>query len=162
MKSQDVFSIENELKFVVSHNQSNKKFKIPKEEKKCKEDFLISTGHNLNEKILRRIFVITGLKYKPVLETKKNYIDKKLLANRNSIAHGEPFLDDENDDFSLSFEEIKKLKKVIILILDSFKEELSDYVKNEYYLSHKQIERMNYEKEREEYLEKSFKEIEDE
>ncbi len=157
--SRDSFSIDNELQFVESSSQGRKKFKISIDIEDSKESSLINTEHNLKEKILHRIFVITGLSYKPSLQTKKHYIDAHLLANRNNIAHGEPFLEGKYDEFSLSLDDISRLKNIILLIMDSFKEELSDYVSNEYYLSQKKSERRDYEEGREEYLRASFREM---
>ena len=42
---------------------------------------------NLNSEVLREIVASLGLNYSP-FATKEKLLDEKLLANRNSIAHG--------------------------------------------------------------------------
>lgn len=49
---------------------------------------VISTGSNLKFEIFREILCVLGLDYS-IYETKRMLIDEKLLATRNSIAHGE-------------------------------------------------------------------------
>jgi hypothetical protein len=50
------------------------------------KDF-IRTGSNLNSTILREILTSIGIDFTPY-DTKSNIIDKTLLRNRNTIAHG--------------------------------------------------------------------------
>jgi hypothetical protein len=49
---------------------------------------LVHTGSNLSSKILSRIIELLGLDYR-LYEPKANFIDLKILANRNAIAHGD-------------------------------------------------------------------------
>jgi len=154
-------SIESELKFISSLNKSNKKFKIKIDMDDLKESLVINTEHNLSEKVLRRIFAFTGLKYKSSLETKKECINSHLLASRNAIAHGDAIDGTTRRDFSLSLEDINKLKHIILAIMDSIKEEFSDYASKEFYLINKKLEKERYEQERERLLKEEFKRIED-
>lgn len=153
-------SIERELKFIDSLNKSNRKFILKKETDESQETSVINTEHNLSEKILRRIYAFTGLKYKSPLEEKKECIDLHLLSSRNAIAHGDAIIDGSKGDFSLSLVDIDKLKQIILVILDSIKEELADYASQSFYLIANKDTKDKYEVGREEILKKEFKKIE--
>lgn len=160
VESKDEFTLANELEFIRMYHNSRKKFKVQLNVDNDLEATLIDTKHNLKEKILRRIFLILGLEYKPALVTKKNYIDLHLLANRNGIGHGSAFNQVEQQDFTLTISDIGKLKAIILKIMDSFRDELLDYANYEYYLATNATLREAYEKERESYLQTEFKAIE--
>jgi len=158
-RSED-FTLENELTFIKMYEKASQKFKVDVSVDDDMEASLIDTKHNLKDKIFRRIIRILGLHYKPSLETKKNYIDLHLLANRNSIGHGSAFNQVEQQEFTLSISDIGKLKAIIIQIIDSFRDELLAYADQELYLLTNSAKREAYENDREAYLQKEFKVIE--
>lgn len=121
---------------------------------------IIDTAGNLTPKRLKNIHAIIGLKYKPPLQLKENHINAHLLKNRNLIAHGGKYIEKEDEDFSLELEEIKKLRDIVLSIIDNFKDELIEYVEKEYFLHIKSNQVETYQKEREAALESTFHNIE--
>ncbi len=61
---------------------------------------VVQTGSNLSSSILREITCILGLDYS-LYETKQILIDEKLLARRNTIAHGNRMQLDKEDYLEL-------------------------------------------------------------
>lgn len=157
VQASDAFSIEEELKFLSKSSIGTKKFKIKIDMRNDKGSSVINTESNLTEKTLQRFYKIVGLNYKKSLANKKQYIDSCLLKNRHIIAHGD--LIEEDDEFSLTIEDIKELKETVLFILDCLKEELSDYTAYEFYLKKKKTERNTYETDREIYMAKYLKRI---
>lgn len=156
----DVFSIHQELDFLDRKDSEGKKFKVKIDLRPGKGTEVIDTENNLKEEILKRIFKTLGLKYKSSLQTKKVYIDHQLLKNRNIIAHGDIFDDEDSDEFSLTIEDISKLKNIIFFIMGAFKEDLSMYASRKFYLRSNQKDMEAYEVSREAYLDKEFKKLE--
>ena len=153
-------SIEEEIRFIKKSLNSKNKFKIKIDMSSGIDNSVIDTQHNLSSKVHKKLYRTIGIHYKDSLSARGHYLDGLLLRNRNAIAHGD-FIetDEDNDDFSISLEEIEKLKKIVLIFLDSFKEELSDYVANEYYLKSKKNDRLLYETQRETYLSNNLKNI---
>lgn len=87
-------SLKNQIKSFVESNKSTLHtqcvdFILNKKEERANlpnKDF-IRTASNLNSIILREILTSIGIDFSPY-ETKSNIIDKVLLKNRNTIAHG--------------------------------------------------------------------------
>ncbi|GAA3191442.1 MAE_28990/MAE_18760 family HEPN-like nuclease [Lentilactobacillus kefiri] len=98
---------------------------------KVKKRF-INTNSNLNYDRFSEILYILGLDYNKY-SLKKNYIDSVLLKNRNSIAHGEnmkfTFTSDDVDEF-------RQALKIIIEIMNSFKEDILNAAINENFINH--------------------------
>lgn len=157
----DNLTLVNELSFINSYvKKLDKKFKVRINPDKDNEKDIIDTQSNLKPKVFKSIIDILGLNYKSALETREHYIDRNLLANRNLIGHGSPFNEDEQIDFSLTVTDVEKLKNIIFLIIDNFKDELIDYVENEFYLVSNESERLNYESNKEGELENIFSQLE--
>ena len=151
-------TIDTELSFIEVYRNKNKKFRVKVDLENNIANSLIDTEHNLKGKIFQRILKTLGLEYKPVYQTKKQIIDRHLLANRNCIGHGDSF-DDSEENFSLSLRDIDKLKSVILKLIDSFRDDLLEYSFKEYYLKSNNDERLAYEKARESQLGKEFSAI---
>jgi hypothetical protein len=80
---------------------------------------IIKTNSNLNSHILKEILTNVGIDYS-YFELKENLIDKILLKNRNSIAHGETLdIDDLN---------YQNLHREILTMMEQIKTELSNIV----------------------------------
>ena len=62
---------------------------------------------------------------------------------------------------SLTLKDIEKLKAIVFSIIDSFKEELLEYIYNKYYLVSNSDKRNEFESKREEELEKLIASIEE-
>ncbi|PTX14693.1 hypothetical protein C8N40_110122 [Pontibacter mucosus] len=131
---------------------------------RIEDDFdssIINTESNLKPKVLRNITSILGLGYKSAVQTREHYLNSQLLANRNAIGHGSKFDDTKQVDFSLSLRDIEKLKEIVFAIIDSFRDDLLDYVANEYYLSTNLTAKEAFNAKREVDLEKVFTIIEE-
>src|SRR5690606_35904049 len=98
-----------------------------------KEKSYVNTQDNLSTKVLKNILNLIGLSYKEQYDLKRSLIDIKFLGNRNSIGHGSFSVDEE--DFQLEINTMKKLRDIIVLILESLRDELIEYVRNQYFLS---------------------------
>jgi hypothetical protein len=136
------------------------KFKVNINVDNDQENSIIDTAGNLTPKILRNIHSIIGLNYKTTLELKESHINSHLLRNRNLIAHGGKYIEKEDEDFSLELDEIKKLKDIVLSIIDNFKDELIEYAEKEYFLHIKSAQVEEYQREREAALESTFQNIE--
>jgi MAE_28990/MAE_18760-like HEPN len=78
---------------------------------------VVKTGSNLSSSIFREITCMLGLNYS-FYETKQVLIDEKLLAKRNSIAHGE-YLSLEKQDYL-------ELHAQVISMIDTFRNEIEN------------------------------------
>jgi len=77
----------------------------------------IKTAANLSSSVLQEIVNILGLDYSP-FQTKEKLIDQQLLAQRNTIAHGQ-YLLPQRDDYS-------KLHEQVIQMMENFRNQIYD------------------------------------
>lgn len=85
---------------------------------------VIQTGSNLSSSIFREITCVLGLDYS-LYETKQILIDEKLLAKRNSIAHGE---------YShLDKEDYLELHSQVIDMMNAFRNQIENCATRENY-----------------------------
>ncbi|NGM72834.1 MAE_28990/MAE_18760 family HEPN-like nuclease [Sphingobacterium sp. SGL-16] len=136
-------TIENELSLIsklnsLSNLKISKKLKINLNNEKDKS--YINTQDNLSTNVLKNILKLVGLEYKEQYDLKKSLIDIKFLGNRNSIGHGSIEIDEE--DFELEIVTMKKLRDTVVLILESLRDELLEFVRNEFFLNTKGEERV--------------------
>lgn len=98
-----------------------------------KDKNIINTQDNLSPEVFKNILQILGLEYKVIYETKEKFINLYLLTNRNSIGHGskELFKDEE---FELEIKSLKRLRDIILVIIESFRDELAMFAKEELFL----------------------------
>lgn len=89
------------------------------------EDPILSTKSNPSSEVLRELLFSIGIDSE-IFETKTNYIDSNLLAERNRIVHGQRS-DLRREDFLSTYE-------IIIEIIDEFKELVIESAKNKVYL----------------------------
>lgn len=154
-------TLANELSFMSSYvKKQEKKFKVSINPDNDREKKIIDTQSNLKPKVFKTIINILGLSYKSAIETREHYINSQLLANRNCIGHGSPFDENAQDDFSLTIDDIDKLKKIIFSIIDNFRDELLDYVNDELYKVANETQRQTYIEQKELELESIFTSIE--
>ncbi|MDB9311934.1 MAE_28990/MAE_18760 family HEPN-like nuclease [Spirulina sp. CS-785/01] len=85
---------------------------------------VISTASNLTSSVFKEIVVLLGLDYS-FYESKEVLIDEKLLKQRNNIAHGN-YLEIDNESYN-------ELHKEIIIIMDTFRNEIENYAVTEQY-----------------------------
>ncbi len=162
IETKDKMTLANEIAFVSSFLKfEKKKFKIDIKADNDFDNSIIDTESNLKPKVFKNIIEILGLNYKKALEAREHYINSHLLANRNAISHGSKFEDIKQTDFSLNIKDIEKLKVIVFSIIDSFKEELLEYIYKKYYLFSNTDKRIEFELKREEELEKLIATIED-
>jgi hypothetical protein len=162
IETKDKMTLANEIAFVSSFLKfENKKFKIDVRPDNDFDNTIIDTESNLKPKVFKNIIEILGLNYKKALEAREHYINSHLLANRNAIGHGSKFNDAIQLDFSLTLKDIEKLKAIVFSIIDSFREELLEYIYNKYYLVSNSAKRSEFETKREEELEKLIASIEE-
>ncbi|WP_339064022.1 MAE_28990/MAE_18760 family HEPN-like nuclease [Fusobacterium polymorphum] len=127
-------SLEQE-KDLINYISSNLKFKIPIFEKKLNktkyyEDYIIGIKSNLQFE--KYVYICEKINYQFKDETKKfEVILRKLLHNRNSIAHtGIKAKDDSYTDI----EDLKQMYEAIIDEMEKFKNHLTDFVSGKKYL----------------------------
>ena len=154
-------TLANELTFMSSYiKKQEKKFKVRINPDKDQENEIIDTQSNLRPKVFKTIIKILGLNYKSAIETREHYINSHLLANRNCIGHGSLFDEDSQDNFSLTIDDIDKLKKIVFSIIDNFRDELLDYANNEFYKVANKTQKLAYAEQKEQELENLFSTIE--
>ncbi|MCH7390893.1 MAE_28990/MAE_18760 family HEPN-like nuclease [Acinetobacter dispersus] len=126
---------------------------------KYKNNQLINTESNLNAGVFSTILENLGMNLHPYYleildppfrsylqsEDDKSLIaqivDQTLLKCRNHNAHGR-----ENSAHAvLEFEILKHLKQIILVMMQQFKDDVSEFASNEYYLQSKQSEKSIYE-----------------
>ncbi|EGQ7851000.1 hypothetical protein IBP95_000437 [Vibrio vulnificus] len=131
--SNQTLNLVNEIKFLNKIYTNNKKFKLPSSFKKEKDKSVINTRDNLNIDTFQSFLKILGIyDFKP-LKTRIQYIDEKLLNNRNIIAHGSK-IHPNTSTFNMDIEEIKKLRNFIVLIMEYLRDELVYFAEKELYL----------------------------
>lgn len=161
IEAKESLSLSHELEFLNKFTKiENQKFKIQIEPEDDFENSIIDTKSNLSPKVYERIINIIGLKFKNVLSSRKHYIDSHLLANRNAIGHAGKVSRNLNPDFSLSLSDIEKLKAIIFIIIDSFKDELLEYANKKYYLISNYNLKCEFELNQEREIEERIKNIE--
>jgi hypothetical protein len=79
----------------------------------------IETRSNLSSELLKNITLTLGLDYKP-FETKTHLIDERLLRTRNTVAHGEYLILDEDSVIELAEE--------VISLLEAFRSQIDNAV----------------------------------
>ncbi len=157
-ESNDSLNLSNELTFIKKYLKlEDKKFKISINPDNDFDKSIIDTQSNLNPDVLKNIYGILGVHYKEALETRRAYIDRNLLHVRNTIGHGSKYEDSNEGDLVLEIEDVERLKNIVILIIDNFRDELLDYAYKEYYLSDNEENKTIYDTEKEEELEKLLK-----
>jgi len=154
-------TIENEMQFInkldgLSTLKVSKKLKIDLHNEKDKS--YINTQDNLSTNVLKNILNLVGLEYKDQYDLKKSLIDIKFVGNRNSIGHGNLEIDEE--DFAMEIVTMKKLRDIVVLILEALRDELIEFVRNQYFLSRKSVDRGACVQKYNEQLKLGFKEIE--
>lgn len=160
--TKDKLTLANELIFVSNFKKiENKKFKLNIDLENNLDNDIIDTQSNLKPKVFKNIIEILGLTYKEALSAREHYINSQLLANRNAIGHGGKFDPTHQNDFSLEISDIEKLKSIIFSIIDSFRDELLEYVYNQFYLESNLDKRLEFELSKEVELEKLFLNIEE-
>ncbi|MGL0822659.1 MAE_28990/MAE_18760 family HEPN-like nuclease [Vibrio vulnificus] len=131
--SSQTLNLVNEITFLTKIYTNNKKFKLPSSFKKEKDKSVINTRDNLNIDTFQSFLKILGVyDFKP-LKTRIQYIDEKLLNNRNIIAHGSK-IHPNTSTFNMDIEEIKKLRNFIVLIMEYLRDELVYFAEKELYL----------------------------
>jgi len=136
-KSGKSYNLTNELTYLklfieLDDLQLGKKMQIDIENGKDKG--YINTHDNLNPQVFKSILECIGVKYKDNYTIKEKYIEVFLLTNRNSIGHGNNKIFND-EDFDLEIVSIKKLRDVIIVIVENFRDELIEYVNEELFLN---------------------------
>jgi hypothetical protein len=77
----------------------------------------IDTESNLSSKVLKEIIWCLGLEYAPY-ETNEKFLDERLLAKRNYIAHGEKLM--------IDIKEYSEIHQRIINLMDVFKTQIEN------------------------------------
>jgi hypothetical protein len=136
LSSNNSLNLSNEFKLILKYSKLNdytldKLIKVDLENDKDKQ--VIDTHDNLNPAVFKNILSILGLTYKKQYESREKFIENHLLANRNSIGHGSKKLFIE-EDFDLEINSIKKLRDIIISIIENFRDELIEYSREKYFL----------------------------
>ncbi|WP_053058264.1 MAE_28990/MAE_18760 family HEPN-like nuclease [Pedobacter sp. BMA] len=162
VSSSQTLTLENEIAYIkkfskIDAHKLNTHIAIDLENEK--DSSIIDTNQNLNPAIFKNILNVIGLNYKTAYEAKEIYIQEQLLANRNSIGHGNKKLASD-DDFSLEINKIKKLRDVIVSIVENVRDEIIEYCSNEYYLKENQAALPAFLEQKEIELVNAFNEIE--
>jgi hypothetical protein len=162
VSSNETLTLQNELNYIkqyskIDNHTLDHHIKIDLEIEKDKS--IVDTQDNLNPKVFKNILEIIGLTYKIEYESREKFIEKYLLGNRNSIGHGNKKLLLE-DDFNMEIMSIKKLRDVIISIIENFRDEVIEYSRKEYFLKQNSEKAKEFLLKQSIELEASFKEIE--
>lgn len=126
---------------------------------KYKNNQLINTESNLNTGVFLTILENLGMRihpyyleildppFRPYLQSEEDksliaqIIDQTLLKCRNHNAHGR-----ENSTHAvLNFEILKYLKQIILVMMQQFKDDVSEFASNKYYLQSNESEKSAYE-----------------
>lgn len=158
--SNDSLALNTELQLINSVSdlhtlKVSKKMKVNVDNPQDKT--FINTQDNLSSKVFKTICETTGLGYKDIYEVKKRIIDNDLLHNRNLISHGNIVLDNETS--FLEFNNIKKLRDYILLVIEAYRDELLYYAVNNCFLKSKTDLRELYTKKLNDKLSKEFEKI---
>lgn len=128
--------VEKEIEFIKKLDRIEKrKFKVDIDINDDFDDDIIDTAHNLKPKVLKDIISVIGIPYYSALETREQYLNKYLLESRNIISHGSRLVLDEDNEFDLCNNDVRKLKDVILTFLDMFFKVLCQYVVEDYFLA---------------------------
>lgn len=151
-------TLSNEIAFITKYmDLESKKFKIKVNVDDDQDRSVINTKSNLNPTVLKSIYKILGIKFKEPLVMRTKYIDTNLLFTRNTIGHGSRFDNDTVEGLTLSLIDIEKLKKVIFILIDNFRDELLEFAYCEYFLESNSDEKELYEDKKSKELEKELK-----
>lgn len=126
---------------------------------KYKNNQLINTESNLNTGVFSTILENLGMRihpyyleildppFRPYLQSEEDksliaqIIDQTLLKCRNHNAHGR-----ENSTHAvLNFEILKYLKQIILVMMQQFKDDISEFASKEYYLQREESKKSIYE-----------------
>lgn len=107
-------------------NVFDKNWLIKSEPIRISPEKYIDTKSNLNSEVLRDITIKIGINYQ-LFELKKNLIDEIFLKVRNEICHGEKV--------SVSLVEFESLYVEVIILIDTFKNEVLNSVYQKSYLA---------------------------
>lgn len=83
----------------------------------CNNVSVVDTHSNPSTETLKELLLSLGIET-DIFKTKANYIDKRLLANRHKIVHGEKV--------ELDYDDFKDTLKIILGLLDNYKDVLVD------------------------------------
>lgn len=120
-------------KSTVKNQLVNKVLNNLDEPSKIPTEGVISANSNLNYDILIEILATIGVDELP-FSRYQNWIDKKLLQNRNFIAHGENF---NRLDGVVTIDNYLEIHDNIVEALDLFADTIKDYAQNQRYLNSK-------------------------
>lgn len=159
LTSSESLSLTNELDFLNRlYDDEQKKFKLPSSFRKDKDKTVINTRDNLNIETFQAFLKIIGVSNFDPLLARITYVDEKLLTNRNIIAHGSK-LHPKAKTFDMDIIEIKKLRDLIILIMEQLRDELIYFAEKELYLHENQSTALARSKHTNNKLELAIKEI---
>ncbi|WP_299973717.1 MAE_28990/MAE_18760 family HEPN-like nuclease [uncultured Pseudoteredinibacter sp.] len=144
-ESCDSLSLSNELNFLDKmKDDSNKKFRVSREIITNERDkSIINTKDNLSIKVFKSILKIVGIDYQEIIDTKRTFIDEKLLENRNKVAHGNR-IESVDDEFNVNIDELKTIKNLIFYLMGCFADDLKFFVENELYFIDKSDDTQEY------------------
>lgn len=133
-KSSETLTLRNELNFLQKMSGSRDKvFSVKKGFSSLEKDkSIINTKDNLSLNVFKSILRIIGIDYSDSIDTKRIFIDEKLLGSRNKVAHGNK-IQGIGDDFNLSLDELKEVKDVVFFLMDNFSDDLIYFAENELY-----------------------------
>ncbi|MBS7829186.1 hypothetical protein J7554_08605 [Wohlfahrtiimonas chitiniclastica] len=138
-----------------------------------KDSSVIDTGSNLNKDVYKKIVETIGVVYHQTLDQELNphvrahfgyeadksffseIIDQSLLKCRNHNAHGGR----NTAQLLLNIEFLKLLKNLIILLLEQFKDDISEYSSGEFFLQSNHIKKQRYDQEANNQLDAQIEDI---
>lgn len=134
LESSSSLSLVNEIDLVDRiHTCQEDNFSIPQKIVKEKNKEFIDTRDNLNLKILNSFCSIVGIGEVSMIEGRDQYLDTRLLGQRNAIGHGNK-VHPNSAEFNLHIDEIKILRDFILMLMVYVKDELIYFAENELYL----------------------------
>lgn len=162
LETSDSLNLVHEFQLLNKYTEvDDKKFKVTVDPNDDQSSSIIHTDNNLKPKVFKNIINILGLSYHNSFITRENYINSSLLANRNAIGHGSKFDLTRQQNFSLTIQDITKLKEFILLILDFYTDTLLKYQGDKLYLICNVSKKDTINQENETWLENELKKLEE-
>jgi hypothetical protein len=135
INSSKKLTLENEMEFIRSHSESiNSTFSIEQSALSDKDSSLIDTSSNLKPEVFFNLCNVIGFPEKESVKIRRKWIDENLLENRHAISHGNKVLKKDAVEFDLTLESLAEIKEIILAIMSSYKEDISEYSSKKLYL----------------------------
>lgn len=138
-------TLQNELEFIRLHSASyNENFSLDERVVSEKDSSVIDTDGNLKPEVFLNLCSIVGFPEKRSVKIRNQWIDEKLVKNRHAIGHGNKVLKEGSVEFDLNLSDLAEIKQIILAIMMSYKDDITEYSSRGFYLTEKSTEKEEY------------------